>query len=249
MTYRKHEYPSPSEIKYLIEGSPRKYYYNKFEREKESLPEGLGTYFHTAILEPEKLKDYKVIPEMDKRTKAGKAVYEEFLSLLEAGEKVVEQKTVDRIQPMIDRCLQEPLIRKIKGSKNIVIEQPIISDALKMKGCPDIVLPNEGMIFDFKTNPSDPKGFKKMVWMRKYHIQAYMYSLLCKEKYDKDFTFYFIPIEPEPPHEMGIYELSSEIMDIAEKQIIEAHRIWQECHAKNEWLYRPLKPLKIEMEN
>ena len=57
----------------------------------------VGGYFHTAILEPDKLKKYKVIPSSTRNTK----VYKE----MSGGELCLLQHEVDSLELMIDKVL------------------------------------------------------------------------------------------------------------------------------------------------
>ena len=57
----------------------------------------VGGYFHTAILEPDKLKKYRVIPSTTRNTK----VYKE----MSGGELCLLQHEVDKIELMVDKML------------------------------------------------------------------------------------------------------------------------------------------------
>ncbi len=59
----------------------------------------VGGYFHTAILEPDKLKKYRVIPSSTRNTK----VYKE----MSGGELCLLQHEVDSLELMIDKVLKE----------------------------------------------------------------------------------------------------------------------------------------------
>jgi len=67
-------------------------------KESEMRPAFLvGGYFHTAILEPDKLKKYKVIPSSTRNTK----VYKE----MSGGELCLLQHEVDQIELITDKML------------------------------------------------------------------------------------------------------------------------------------------------
>jgi len=59
----------------------------------------VGGYFHTAILEPDKLHKYKVIPSTTRNTK----VYKE----MSGGELCLLQHEVDHIEVMSDKLLDD----------------------------------------------------------------------------------------------------------------------------------------------
>ena len=105
----------------------------------------VGGYFHTAILEPNKLKKYKIVESSTRNTKAYKEI--------SGGELCLLQKEVDQIDLMTDKLMENDICRGlIRGSK-VDYEQPAITEleGLKWKGKADIVNHEEGLIIDLKT--------------------------------------------------------------------------------------------------
>jgi hypothetical protein len=108
----------------------------------------VGGYFHTAILEPDKLKKYKVIQSSTRNTK----MYKE----MSGGELCLLQHEVDKIQLMQDKLMSldiaSDLIRGTKGKPNDY-EVPAVKEieGMMWKGKADIVNHNEKLIIDLKT--------------------------------------------------------------------------------------------------
>ena len=90
----------------------------------------VGGYFHTAILEPDKLKSFKIIEASTRNTK----VYKE----LSGGEVCLLQHEVDNIELMMDAVMSndvcKDLIRPLLG--DVTYEEPAVTEIFgnKWKG-------------------------------------------------------------------------------------------------------------------
>lgn len=93
----------------------------------------VGGYFHTAILEPDKLKKFKVIEATTRNTKA----YKE----MSGGELCLLQHEVDHIELMTEKVLANDMCRDLIRGINVEYERPGITEleGLNWKGKADIV--------------------------------------------------------------------------------------------------------------
>ena len=78
----------------------------------------VGGYFHTAILEPDKLKKYKVIESTTRNTKA----YKE----MSGGELCLLQHEVDQIELMTEKILGNQVCNDLINGPNTSYEEPNI---------------------------------------------------------------------------------------------------------------------------
>jgi len=124
----------------------------------------VGGYFHTAILEPNKIKNFKIVESTSRNTKA----YKE----MSGGEMCLLQHLV---QKLMDNKVCRDLISEEKGE----YEVPAITELYGQmwKGKADIVNHNEKLIIDLKTT-SDLDNFKWNAKKYNYDSQAYIYSKL-----------------------------------------------------------------------
>ena len=113
----------------------------------------VGGYFHTTILEPDKLKKYKVIQSTTRNTK----VYKE----MSGGELCLLQHEVDQIELMTDKILDNNVCKDLIRGDKVEYEQPSISmiEGEMWKGKADIINHSEKLIVDLKTT-ADLKKFK-----------------------------------------------------------------------------------------
>jgi hypothetical protein len=156
----------------------------------------VGGYFHTAILEPDKLKKYKVIESTTRNTKAYKEI--------SGGELCLLQKEVDQIELMTDKLMENDVCRGLIRGSNVVYEQPGITELeeLQWKGKADIVNHEESLVIDLKTT-GDITKFRSSAWRYNYDSQAYIYSKLF------GYEMLFIAID-KTTHQIGIFDCSPE---------------------------------------
>ena len=108
---------------------------NAFEPSKPSPAFLVGGYFHTCILEPDKLEKYKVVKSTTRNTKAYKDVA--------GGELCLLQQEVDQIELMRDKVMQNDicadLIMGRPDIERVEYEVPMVcllytSDAAERRG-------------------------------------------------------------------------------------------------------------------
>ena len=156
----------------------------------------VGGYFHTAILEPDKLKKYKVIESTTRNTKAYKEI--------SGGELCLLQHEVDQINLMTDKIMENDVCRGLIRGQQIEYEKPGITklEELQWKGKADIINHEEGLVIDLKTT-ADINKFRNSAWRYNYDSQAYIYSKLF------GYEMVFIVID-KTTHQIGIFDCSPE---------------------------------------
>jgi len=159
----------------------------------------VGGYFHTAILEPDKLKKFKIVESTTRNTKAYKEISDGELCLL--------QSEVDKIELMTDKVLANNVCKDLIRGNNIEYEQPGITEleGLMWKGKADIVNHDEKLIIDLKTT-ADLNKFRWSANKYNYDSQAYIYSNLF------GYEFIFIVID-KTTHQIGIFDCSPQFYE------------------------------------
>ena len=165
----------------------------------------VGGYFHTAILEPDKLKKYKVIESTSRNTNA----YKE----MSGGELCLLQSEVDTIELMTDKVLANDVCRDLIRGINIEYEKPGVTEleGLNWKGKADIVNHDEKLIIDLKTT-ADLNKFRYSASKYNYDSQAYIYSKLF------GYEFVFIVID-KTTHQLGIFDCSPEFYERGQDKV------------------------------
>ena len=182
------------------------------EPSKQSAAFLVGKYFHTAILEPDKLKSFKIIKSTTRNTK----VYKE----LSGGELCLLEHEVDKIEAMTDVIMQNTVCRDLIRGANVEYEQPSITELFgnKWKGKADIVNHDDKVIVDLKTT-ADINKFKSSAYRYNYDSQAYIYQQLF------GYEFIFIVIDKNS-NQIGIFDCSNEFLDRGQLKVEKASEIY-----------------------
>ena len=135
----------------------------------------IGGYFHTAILEPDKIKKYRIIEASTRNTK----VYKE----MSGGELCLLQHEVDMVEALVDKMLNNNVCRDLimlnRNNSSMDYEEPQITELFGQmwKGKADIINHEEQLVIDLKTT-SDLDKFKWNAKKYNYDSQAYIYREL-----------------------------------------------------------------------
>ena len=105
----------------------------------------IGGYFHTCILEPNKIDKYKVVKASTRNTKQYKDVA--------GGELCLLQQEVDMIELMREKVMANDICKDLIQLGNVEYEVPMVTELFnnKWKGKADIVNHDEKLIIDLKT--------------------------------------------------------------------------------------------------
>ena len=173
----------------------------------------VGGYFHTAILEPEKLKNFKIVEATTRNTKAYKEI--------SGGEMCLLKHEVDQIELMTEKMLDNEVCRDLIRSGNVKYEQPEITEleGQMWKGKADIVNHDEKLIIDLKTT-ADITKFKYSASKYNYDSQAYIYIKLF------GFEMLFIAIDKNT-HQIGIFDCSPEFYERGKDKVQRAVQAYE----------------------
>jgi len=201
------QYLSNSDIKTLLS--------NPLNLHKPSKPSPaflVGGYFHTCILEPDKLEKFKVIPSATRNTK----VYKD----MSGGELCLLQKEVDDIVLMRDKIMANDICKDLIVDKQNEYEKPQITELFNnmFKGKADIINHNEKLIIDLKTT-ADIESFRWSANRYNYDSQAYIYSKLF------GYEMVFIVID-KTTHQIGVFDCSPEFYERGEDKVRRASEVY-----------------------
>jgi len=131
----------------------------------------IGGYFHTIILEPDKVKNFKIIESSTRNTKKYKEI--------SGGELCLLQEEADKINLMTDKLLSNKFIESLIRGSNILYEIPEIGkiNNLDWKAKADIINYDEHLVIDLKTT-NDIDSFRYSAKRYNYDSQAYIYQKL-----------------------------------------------------------------------
>ena len=189
-----------------------------FEPSKPSPAFLVGGYFHTCILEPDKLEKYKVVKSTTRNTKAYKDVA--------GGELCLLQHEVDTIELMREKVMANdickdliqgrPMSESEVSGRSIEYEVPMVTELFgnQWKGKADIVNHEEKLIIDLKTT-ADIDKFQWSASKFNYDSQAYIYSKLF------GYEMLFIVID-KTTHQIGMFDCSPQFYERGEEKVSKA---------------------------
>ena len=170
----------------------------------------VGGYFHTAILEPDKLNRFKIIDSTTRNTKKYKEISD--------GEICLLQHEVDKIQLMTETMMSNDVCRDLIKPvlAEVDYEEPRVGKIFDnmWKGKADIINHEEKLVIDLKTT-ADIDKFRWSASKYNYDSQAYIYSTLF------GYEMIFIVIDKET-RQVGIFDCSPEFYKRGEEKVRQA---------------------------
>ena len=172
----------------------------------------IGKYFHTALLEPDKLKDFNIIAAATRNTKVYKEESEGELCLL--------QGEVDMVKSMTDKILDTQMCKGLINKKNCEYEVPMVTELFgnEWKGKADVVNNEEELVIDLKTT-ADINKFRTSAFRYNYDSQAYIYNKLF------GYDFIFIVIDKNT-NQIGLFECSEEFLRSGQRKVEKASEVY-----------------------
>ena len=156
--------------------SPR-HYINYINAKREPSKEmNMGSLIHALLMYPSEInKQFAIAPDVDKRTKDGKAAWEQFL-LSSDGKIAVTESELNEANSIVDMALSSKEVSTLI-SNCTAFEQEFRHEiqGLPYRGFVD-GLAND-FIIEVKTmSDASPQNIIREFYNRKYHIQAGLYS-------------------------------------------------------------------------
>lgn len=213
---------------------------------KETPAMRLGTLAHLAILEPERWASETIIaPSVDRRTKAGKEAWAEFVEKA-AGKEIVSAE---------DAALVESIAAAVRGHrgasallKGAATEVSLYwrdgATGVLCKGRMDAIAQHD-VIVDLKTcQDASPAAFTRSIANFGYHIQAAHYL----DGYEaatgvRPRAYIWIAVESSAPHGVAVYAADAAMLEIGAEKRAMALEIIAECTESGHW---PGYPAEIQ---
>ena len=212
-------------------------------KEPDSLSKSLGRMVHTMVLESveEFNVQYVVAPVVDKRTKAGKAEWAEFV---EGNTRIaITQDDLNKVNAIYEAVLSHPraaeLLSENVSESTIIWEDP--ETGILCKARPDAVPNDHNFLIDLKTTrDASPQGFTRAIMNYGYYRQAAHYlngmRVVSGLHYD---SFIFIAVEKVEPYRVGCYTLDRAFLGYGETEIERLMQVDLACKEQGYPHYTP----------
>lgn len=215
-------------------------------KENPTTSMNIGTAFHGMLLEPEKFESqFLVMPNLDRRTKAGKEMYAQFMAESE-GKTILTQDEYWRVYEMVEKISQHEIVATLlEGAK---FEQSIFwtdkETGIQFKSRPDIWSPS--MIVDLKTTANaNYYSFQRSAMDYGYFLQAGMTYEACKTIGKPFEMFVILACEKEAPYVPAVYMMDNEALQFGIDQFQNLKKKLKACMDKNHWPAYEIKELSV----
>lgn len=215
---------------------------NRPDRQAPTPAMQLGTMTHTAVLEPDEFSRRHVIaPECDRRTKAGKEVWAEFIQSLMPGQEPADPSMMAQALAMADSVRKVPILRDLldKGEAEISAYWTDPDTGVECRCRPDWVAPDgDGVwIVDIKTCiDASPEGFSKAIGNYSYAKQSEFYKDGFQAASGKRVKgFIYAAVEKAWPYAAEAYELMPEDQAFGRNQYRVNLHTYAECVKTGVW--------------
>ena len=226
----------------LLQTCPAKVRYDMNHPKPSSPALIIGSGFHTATLEPEKLDDeFAVKPsEIDgqgPRTKHYKEAFE-LMQKSEPNKQWLAPADYDLILEMAGSALDNPVLRHYMADIDKVVEGTgyFEMEGAKCKVRPDLYIPGAGVVIDLKsTQDASNSGFTKSVRQFGYLFQACWYMHALRLLGEKPKQFVFIAVEKTAPYATAAYTIKESDINKQFSNMERACQLWAACQSSGIW--------------
>ena len=231
--YTDTEYISNSMLNNLTGKSPEYFKYMLDNPQPSTPAMKFGSALHMNVLQPEEFNNYYAItPKFDKRTKQGKADYEEFTNN-NMFKTIISEQDNELIQRMTDRLFKDYEAHRLllNGIKEHIIAWENEEYDVKCRGMLDVYREDVGIIVDLKTTQdSSYYGFANSVKKFKYYKQAAFY--LDAVRADE---FYIVAVEKSAPFNINIIQIGDDLLDRGRELYNRDLEIYKYCLDNDYW--------------
>jgi exodeoxyribonuclease VIII len=225
--------------------SPAHYIYRREHPAAPTEAMRVGAAYHALVLEPEEFAaSYIRSPEINRRTKEGKAAALEFEASA-GGRTVIDSDDWCRLHAMADALAEHASAAALLD----YVDRAELTALWEMggvwcKGRLDAVAPEIHAVIDLKTcNSASRADFERAIFNFGYHRQAAFYLDACAaigEHYD---SFVIIAQESKAPYSIALYRLLDDIIDLGRRENAELLALYARCRDAGDW---PSYPAQIQ---
>jgi hypothetical protein len=212
------------------------------DRNPKSSPAlALGEAFHAAVLEPQRFRsEFVVSPVVDRRTSAGKALWQEFVDA-NVGKTVLSPDDYLTVESMARAVMAHSTAADLIGGLterelSCFWEADWPNGVINCKARIDGYNLEQRCIVDLKsTTDASREGFTKSVANFSYHIQAAWYmAAMMKAGFNVE-SMIFIAVEKTDPYGVACYQLSNSAISEGALAISNALPRLIDCIERDSW--------------
>lgn len=208
---------------------------------KETDAMRVGKAFDSLLLTPNLFEqNFACAPDVDRRTKDGKAIYEEFIQLNQ-GKTIISNDQWDTIHLMYKSVLSNPtakMLLDLPGEPQKYLEWNDSLTGAPCKGYSDKFCANgsEYLILEVKSvEDASPEAFGKAVINYYNDLQASLYVDAFEAMGYGRPAFIWIAVENKYPYQTALYYAPENLLQSGTDRYRPYLKKWMECLENNEW--------------
>jgi len=194
---------------------------SSFGKDKEkTVPMVQGSYFHAALLEPQKVVDFLICDVSSRNTNRYKEMCES-----QGADIILLSKEVEELDAMVDSIKGRMDFFDMIYEDGNLYEQPGLSNIMGevWKGKADII--SSEYVIDLKTT-ANIEEFKYSARKYNYDSQAYIYNQIFGK------PVLFIAVE-KGTNKTGMFDCSEEFLDRGKEKVQRAIEVWRKFFGPN----------------
>lgn len=226
-----------------MEDSPEKFKWFLDHPVEQTPAMAFGSACHKMILEPDTFGDeYATAPQVDRRTKEGKAMWEAFCND-NAGKTILSPDDVATLEEMESALCKSPLAKKLLWGKGET-EMPLFwtdkdtGEKCKIKVDRLVKYNRKWYVIDYKTTAcAETFRFNSDIFKMGYFMQAAMYTegVMKAKKLKKRPGFLFVAQEKKAPYSVNVIEVSEEVMNAGIAKFHQLMDKYHNCKVLDQW--------------
>lgn len=208
-----------------------------------------GTAVHCCVLEPARFVTLvKAAPEINKRTKDGKAEWAAF-QLANAGRILLTPSDYDRVLACAKAIGDHPAASRLLEGARCEVSLFWEDGEYKVPCKARLDAWNHGGAIDVKTTTdASADGFARQAANLLYHVQAWHYFSGCEHALDSSPQFFaFVVVESEPPHAVACYTVPRDALMAGRRLMDEALGRYRDALKVGRWPGYPdtINPIEL----
>ena len=210
--------------------SPLHYWHLMHDTPKEDTAAmKFGRAVHAYLLTPDKFDDdYVVAPDVDRRTKEGKAIWAE---LMESGKEIVSAADMETMKAMREEFCTVPYVF---GRTEAAFVWTDSETGIECKGRIDAM--TNDYIFDYKTTTNAATdAFMREAIRYGYDLQAAMYMEAARANGYKPKGFIFIAQEKNAPYLINVLHAGDAFLDRGAWIMRDLLKKYKQCRDSDTW--------------
>ena len=226
-----------------MEDSPEKFKYFLEHPIEQTPAMAFGSACHKMILEPDTFGlEYATAPQVDRRTKEGKAMWEAFVQD-NTGKTILSLDDVSTMEEMETALIRCPLAMKLmwgKGESEVPFfwTDKYTGEKCKIKVDRLVKYNRKWYVVDYKTTAcAETFRFNSDIFKMGYYMQAAMYTegVMRAKKLRKRPGFLFVAQEKKAPYSVNVIEVSEEVMNAGIAKFHELMDKYHQCKVLDQW--------------